>query len=257
MLKTTGDIKTNYYCLYCNKTYKLKSNVDKHMILCKLIHDNKKSKSKIEDDIDIPSQRNLYMMLLELGNKFNILEEKLEAINKYVIKKKKKIDVIDWLNNNISPIINFDKLTEYIILDDKFIEYILENLFIDAVINLFTKYICNSQIIKPIVSFIQKHNTFYIYVNQEVKWIQASKEDLLNFLLNIQQKIFRFFYSWKKEQIKIDENDDNLSIKYDKTTIKIVGTNFKDENIFNKIKNLMYSKLKTDIVGLLEYEFEF
>jgi hypothetical protein len=56
----------------------------------------------------------MYSILLELGMKFNRLEEKLDELNKWVIKKKKKINVIEWLNTNITPTIKFDSLIEKI-----------------------------------------------------------------------------------------------------------------------------------------------
>ena len=49
-------------------------------------------------------------MLLELGQKYNRLEEKVDEMSKWITKKKKKINILEWLNTNITPIISFDKL---------------------------------------------------------------------------------------------------------------------------------------------------
>ena len=57
----------------------------------------------------------LYQIILELGNKFNKLEEKVDELNKWVVKTKKKINIIEWLNNNIKPEIKFDFLIEKIL----------------------------------------------------------------------------------------------------------------------------------------------
>jgi hypothetical protein len=49
-------------------------------------------------------------MILEIGKKLNGLDEKVDELNKWVIKKKKKINVFEWLNNHITPETNFDSL---------------------------------------------------------------------------------------------------------------------------------------------------
>ena len=54
-------------CIYCGKTYKLRSNVDKHMTLCELLHKSKKPGFVIEEDDETPSLKKMYKMLLELG----------------------------------------------------------------------------------------------------------------------------------------------------------------------------------------------
>jgi hypothetical protein len=103
-------------CQHCGKRYKTRTNLEKHLLLCELIHSRKSSKIVVDEEEDIPSQKKIYQMLLELGQKYNRLEEKVEEINKYVVKKKKKINIIEWLNSNITPDIIFDNLSEKIIV---------------------------------------------------------------------------------------------------------------------------------------------
>ena len=64
-------------CVYCGKSYKNKTNLSKHIIGCELYYNSKNTKLK-EDDIEVPSQRKLYLMLLEATNKLNKLEEKVD-----------------------------------------------------------------------------------------------------------------------------------------------------------------------------------
>ena len=88
-------------CVYCGKSYKKKINLEKHIILCEFLNTSKKRQINDDEEDDIPSNKKLYKILLELGSKFNKLEEKVDEINKWVIKKKKKINVIEWLNTNV------------------------------------------------------------------------------------------------------------------------------------------------------------
>lgn len=47
-------------------------------------------KITVEEDDEIPSSRRLYQLLLELGQKYNRLEEKVDEMNKWVAKKRKR-----------------------------------------------------------------------------------------------------------------------------------------------------------------------
>lgn len=248
---------TQQSCLYCGKSYKNKTNLSKHINLCELLY-NSKNRKLNEDEIEIPSQRKLYLMLLELGNKYNKLEEKVDEMNKWVVKKKKQINIIEWLNDNINPEIKFETLNEKIIVDDTIVDYLFQNTFIDTVNNLFSNYIYNiPESKRPIFAFIQKINTFYIYQNDEVKWIELSKENLIKFLDKVHMKLQKLFYNWKKNRIDQIREDDILSIKCDKTTIKIMDICFNQEVSLSKIRSIMYTNLKTDMKSIIEFEFEF
>ena len=55
-------------CKYCGKSYMKKINLDKHVILCELLNTSK-SKSSVDDEEEVPSQRKMYQMILEIGKK--------------------------------------------------------------------------------------------------------------------------------------------------------------------------------------------
>lgn len=243
-------------CIHCGKSYKKRTNLDKHVILCELLNKSKKTFSlEIEEDEDIPSQRKMFEILLELGNKFNRIEEKVDELNKWVVKKKKKINVIEWLNTNIKPEIKFENLIEKIIITDDDVKYLFENSFADSLNYIFSRNIYNlSENEYPIFAFVQKRNIFYIY---EAGWIELSRENLIKFLNKVHMKLFRVFSKHKKENADKIREDESFSILCDKTSVKLMNTDFREESILGKIRGNMYSRMKTDMKGLLEYEFEF
>lgn len=244
-------------CSYCGKSYLKKTNLDKHFIICELLNTSK-NKNDIEDEDETPSQKKLYKILLELGNKFNKLEEKVNEMEKWIVKKKKKINIIEWLNTNIIPEAIFGSLNEKITIDYDDVNYLFENTFIDTLNNIFSRTIYNIQENKyPIYAFSQKSNTFYYYENEELKWSEISKEILIKFLDKIFMKLLKKFSDWKKEHVNEINNDEKLSLLCDKTSIKMMSVDFKQESIFGKIKSNMYSRMKTDLKALIEYEFEF
>jgi len=244
-------------CIYCGKSYKQKSNLVKHVNLCELLNKSKKF-LVVEDEEVIPSQRKMYEILLELGNKFNRLEEKVDELNKWVIKKKKKINVIEWLNTNITPKIKFDNLIEKIIITDEDIKYLFENSFADTLNHIFSKNIYKlSESEYPIFAFVQKINIFYVYENEEARWIELNREALIKFLNKVYMKIFHVFSQHKKNNADKICQDESFSLLCDKTSVKIMNVDFRQESILGKIRANMYSRMKTDMKAIVEYDFEF
>lgn len=244
-------------CIHCGKSYKKKTNLEKHVNLCELL--NKKTLI-VEDEETVPSQRKIYQILLELGSKFNRLEEKVDELNSWVVKKKKKINMIEWLNTNTRPEIKFDNLIEKIIITDDDVKYLFKNSFYDTINYIFSRNIYNfnySENQYPIFAFIQKTNIFYIYENEETKWIELTSEKLIKFLNKVHMKLFRLFCQHKKDNADRISEDENLSILCDKTSLKLMNIDFRQEIILGKIRSNMYGRMKIDIKSFVEYEFEF
>jgi len=248
-------------CVHCGKTYKKRENLNKHVDLCELLHKSKKAGPLIiEDDEPLPSQRKMYQMLIDLGQKYNRLEEKMEEMNKWVAKKKKKINVLEWLNTNVTPTITFDFIMEKIIVSEDDVNYLLHNSFYDTMNEVFSRSIYNfNETENPIFAFTQKQNIFYIYdiVDDKKVWIELTRERLVKFLNKVHMKIFKAFCDWK--QTKKDEirTNDAFSIMCDKTSIKVLNVEFKQEPCLAKARSAMYTRMKTDMKALVEYDFEF
>jgi len=246
-------------CVHCGKSYKKKSNLEKHASLCELLHTSKKKGGVLEnEEEDIPSQRKLYHILLELGVKFNALEEKVNELNKWVVKKKKKINMIEWLNANIVPEITFDQLIDKIHMDQQDVRYLFNNPFVDTLNHIFARTIYNTTESEyPIFAFVQKPNVFYVYENEDVKWTELSREKLIKFLNRVHMKLFRIYADYKKENADKINADESFSLLCDKTSVKIMNTDFRQESLLSKIRSNMYGQMKTDMKALVEYEFEF
>jgi len=249
-------------CIYCGKGYKTRINLDKHMNLCELIYKGSKNrKFIIEDEDELPSQKKLYKMLLELGHKYSKLEEKVDEINKFVIKKKKNINVLEWLNTNITPEILFERLIDKIIVNEEDIDYLFKNSFYDTLNHIFANNLYNlkdNELYCPIFAFVQKPNNFYIYdKNQKIEWYELSREKLVKFLYKVHNKISKELLNWKQKRNADINNNDILATSYDKTIIKLMSIDFKQESTINKIRSQIYQNMKTDMKALVEYEFEF
>ena len=264
MIKLTNELPNRITqpaqcCVNCGKTYKKRENLNKHLVICELLEKSKKKRSiKIEEeDEDIPSQQKLYQMLIELGLKYSRLEEKVEEINKWIVKKKKKINVLEWLNSNITPVITFENISEKINVEDEDITILFNNTFYDVINAVFSKTIYNfSETENPIFTFVQKPNKFYIYDSNGV-WIELNRVNFVQFLNKIHSKISKKFYEWKKDREAEIKTNEKMQILYNKTLIKIMSIDINEESVLSKIKSSMFSKMKTDMKAIVEYEFEF
>lgn len=245
-------------CINCGKGYKTRKNLEKHTMLCELSYNSKKPTPAREEET-LPSQHRMYQILIELSQKYNRLNEKVDELNKWVIKKKKKINVLEWLNANITPELVFGNLAEKVIILDEDVEFMLNNTFNDTLNVIFSRniYVIDEQN-NPIFAFSQKSNIFYIYDKTEdaSTWMELSREKLVRFMCIIQMKFSKAFCEWKKKNQDI-LNTDKMAILCDKATVKLMSQEFKQESTLSKIRSIMYGKMKTDMKALVEYEFEF
>lgn len=248
-------------CIYCGKSYTKRANLDKHVIICELLHSKKKSPSSEdeEDEEPMPSQRKLFHMLIELGQKYNKLEEKVEELNKWVVKKKKKINILEWLNANNNPNILFDSIIDKIVVNEDDIKKLLDNSFYDVLNDIFSRTIYRNENgnENPIFAFEQKTNVFYVYelIDDNKMWIELSNKSLIKFLNKVNTKILKAFYEFKTEKMQEIRASDKYSIKCDNTMVKIMSFETNKESILSKVKSMMFAKMKKDMKSLVELEF--
>ena len=161
-------------CIYCGKSYKTRMNLDKHVILCEITQQSKRSFSHSNnDDNDIDtetdiSSKKLYQIVMQLSLKCNRLENKVADLSKYVTKKIEKFDIIDYLNNitrtTNNPTLLFENITEIINVEQSDIEFLFHNSFMDTVNTILSRSIYNNNTPTefPIAAFKEKKNTIFV-----------------------------------------------------------------------------------------------
>jgi len=263
MLSTNFKQFSQCSCTWCGKGYKTKINLEKHAVLCELIYKSSKKRgtpdSNKYQDIgdDLPSPKKMYQMLLELGYIYSKLEEKMDEVNKFVVKNKKKINVLERLNSNVTPSLVFENLIDKINIIDSDIEFLLENSFLDTMNVVLSRFLYfRESEFMPLFAFVQKTNIFYAFVEGSV-WVELPKDKLCLFLMRIQMKISKAFCDWKKQRDTRIRDEESFAILCDKTLIKIMGNEFNQDSTFGKMRASMYNKMKTDMKAMVEYEFEF
>jgi hypothetical protein len=225
-------------CVICGKSYKTRTRLEKHLLLCELLKRTKNSSIIEDDETDIPSQRKLYSILLELGYKYNKMEKKVEQLSKQIVKQKSKINVIDWLTNNIVLSVNIHNFHESISILESDVEFLFHNSFYATLNEIFTRIQPNDW---PLCGFVQKSNVLYSYENE---WKELTQDVLYKFLNKIQMKISIKMLEWKKINNQNIKNNDSLATNYDKALVKLMEVDFSKETVFNKIKNMIFLLIK-------------
>lgn len=250
-------------CAVCNKQYTRKSSLDKHKILCDFKMKTKREHKIEEEELsDIPSHYQLVKIVQELTLKMIKMEEKMEQMQKWVDRKKRKLNIIMWLNTNINPTIGFLEWvhTELIVKPEHF-ENLMENTIFNTIQQIFEENLCErTDFVYPITCFSQKTGVFYICDKKEdgvSEWRQLVLTDMILILKTVQNGIIKELTKWKAEnQHKFDDND-KISILFNKAVIKLMNISFTQDSNLSRIKNGLYNYLKTDLKSVVEFDFEF
>jgi hypothetical protein len=240
-------------CVNCGKGYKSRTGLDRHLVLCELVHKIKSGKKFIEEtEPEIPSPKVMYQMILQLAEKYHNLEEKTTEMNKWVVKKKKKMDVVVWLNDSVKPDYEFDGITDRFIICDADVEFMMENCLHETIYRVLIRVL--SDAVVPIFAFNQKSGILYMYEKEQ--WTELPADRLTRLLNICQRKISKAMLDWKKKHKEEINSSDAFATRYDKAVLRLMSVEFRSDAQTNKAKNAIYSRLKTDAKTVIEYEFE-
>lgn len=231
-------MSSNLVCKNCSKVYKRDTAFQNHKLIC----------IKEKEDIE---NLNLKDLVLELIKKNKKLENDILDLQRWVNTKKKKIIIIDWLNENIKPNFIFSEFLKNIIINDNELEIIFESNIIDGIVEIINNHLQRYEVY-PLKAFEQKDNTLYIYT--ENGWKILTSENYLKIISDIYKNILTAFKNWQ------DKNEDCLytndfSEKYLKYVKKITGGNTSIERQRTKIHRNIYNLIKLDLSNTIEYEF--
>jgi hypothetical protein len=262
-------MSNKHECQYCRKQYTRKSSYSRHIILCEIFYENKTNKApttreKIceeEESSNLPSTKQLYKIIQELATKYKNMEEKMNDMQKWVDKKKRKIKVIQWLNVNIKPNVSIQTWMQNLQATEEDVEILIEQNMTKTISSILNKKLKDDQdkkCVNPLYCVSQKTNLFYCYISDEEKWKQFSTDEFINMLKRIHSKILNALCEWYDKNIDRINQSDKMQLLYNKTMIKLMSANFtQDAQILSKIRSELYQHLKVDLTNVIECEFEF
>jgi uncharacterized protein YeeX (DUF496 family) len=242
---------SKYNCKYCNRSYKLKNNYDKHYLLCDSLD---KSKYK-NNEVALPSLRDMFTLILELTAKNSKLEERVEELSKWVESKKKKLNLIDWLNDKYTKNIKYTEWLSSINIKRSDLEIIFDSDIVAGYIEIIKKLLMlhTNDENSPIKAYDQKENILFIY-NDDNKWECLSPIMFIKLINIIFKNILREFMEWQKEN-KNKIYQDSFSYTYARNVQKIMGGKLSQEQLHSSVKKELYKYLKLNLKHVIDYEF--
>jgi uncharacterized protein YeeX (DUF496 family) len=220
---------TKFKCNYCFKEYSRKSFYNKHILCCEILNNSQKDNTILREENETPSINQLYLIIKELTFNFKKLNNEMTEIKKHVYKTKKKVYLLDWLNEKIKPKININSYIQNININ---ISEIKKHGFEKGIQYSFEK---ENNI--PLCCFNQNQGSLFIY---EDKWITCTSEMFENLINTIHSTTLRNISN-------IESSDDNYCDLIKQFVHKKLN--------YKLIKKNIYNQLKTNLTNIIEYEF--
>ena len=133
-------------CPYCYKKFGRISALQNHSAFCAIIHQGKYAAQNSEQELDVPPVRDMYIVLQKLVMENEKLRKKVDELEKLAQRERKKMSLIDWLNDNKQPEETFSQWVNGIIVTEKDFQYILHNNCINGIMEIIKKNINDSTI---------------------------------------------------------------------------------------------------------------
>ena len=231
-------------CCFCSKKFTRKTYYDRHILICELLSKSKKERNvEMEEHKDTPTVRKLYEIIMEMSIKYKKMEEKLEELSKYVDTKKKKINIIEWLNTTCKTSAPFELWMKKIKVERKHLESIFSHDYVYGALHILKDF--NNEHIR---CYDQKDDTLFIFTNEvATTWSEMKPQQFDKMMDFISKQFIHEFVLWQNEN-KHRMEDDNYAMTY-MTNIKKMngGNNTTTEQLYRKIHREVYKQMKTSL----------
>ena len=157
---------STYKCTFCGRGYQRKIYYSRHVALCELMCKSIKERQLENQEFDdTPSVRVLYDVILEMSKKMSTMEQKMNEMSKWVDTKKRKINIINWLNeNNKDMTLTVEDLIGRIKVKRSHLEYLFEEDYIGTIVLVLKELLPLKEDTNPIKAFEHKPNTLFVYM---------------------------------------------------------------------------------------------
>jgi hypothetical protein len=196
--------------------------------------------------------RDIVMELVKSNQK---LRKDVEELKKYMQAKKKKINIVDWLNENYKPAVNYKEFISKLCITRSHLEIVFKSNIIDGIQEILEEFMSNQEKNEnnPFKSFDIRDNVIYVY-NEESKWEILSSTEYTNMISIISKNIMTEFKKWQ------DENEHQLyaedfSVIYVQNVKKVMGGDMPIDKQRGKIHRNLYKYLKMNLQNTVEYAF--
>ena len=241
-------------CDFCNREYQRKIYFDRHVAVCRLLSKTKRERHVETEELSDkpPTMRELYLVVMELTSKCSQLEQKVQDMSAWINRKKKKVNICEWLNAKYNcNINNYCTWVNAIVIYRENLESIFSDDYVPGMVDTIKKLLLLDDLKKPVRAFTTQDNVFYIYTlknetSAECHWIMMDN-DLFNKLMYVLDKqMMNEFVKWQKENKTKMCLDDNAMMTYAKNVKKLMGGSSSREQLYSRVKRDVYNYLKEE-----------
>ena len=241
-------------CRFCQRKYKSNHHYNKHVILCEFFS---KTSREDTDEANVPSRKVLYEIIVDMAGKYSKMEEKLEKLSKWAETKKRKLHIVEWLNENYLSETNFDEWYKGIIINRTHLELVFKFNFVAGIMYIFQKLLPLSEKQNiQIKCFDQKENTLFAYNGRDEGWAPMTGEQFERLIGSISKQLINELTKWQNENMD-KMNRDDFGIIYATNVQKVLGGSMPREQLYAKIRHGLYKYLKMNLRNIIQYEFSF
>lgn len=252
-----------YQCQTCNKQYYEKFNYDRHVPACEFLHRSRRAHNHaidMEEDI-LPSQREMYRLMQEMTLEISKLKVEVKKLKQI---QTKKIDVLEWLNNQqIQPVITFKEWIIRILYPE--IQHVLDTVYQEDLLMGYKRLLrrlITDQTQLPVRAFDNKPNHLYIYEKVPISvnvsetqyhWRKITIEEMDRILTQIDKQFVNNFRTYWYEVHKDKMGQEDYKDMYVNNYAKILGGDrMSDTTRYNHIRQYLYNELKQSVKGYIE-----
>ena len=246
------------YKCSCGKEYKRLKPFHNHRATCELLKLSKTSNEDVSHltNLDTPSTFDMWLALQTALKKIEKLEKKIESQQRWITRQRKKVCVIDWLNENCKPNIIFTNWYKNLEITSEDLNLIFKHDFIMGINYILQKKLpIKSEKNFPIRSFQQKIGELFTFNGES--WELLDIDEFSRMIDFIHKKIHSVFVHWNKLQQKRIDYGNNVDETYYKNISKVMGGRYSREETLRKIKIKIYNYLKFNLKNIVQYEFTF
>jgi hypothetical protein len=274
-------------CSICNKKFTRLTALRRHRGICELLNQsNRCQKADLEEIADLPPINELWSIVKTLVQENIKLKKDMEKIKNWVHTKKKKINIINWLNENKKPVLTFQKWKLKINIYDSDLNLIFDNGFITGIVYILERNLILTEEL-PIRAFQQKSNCLYIYEDKgnllekvptkgellekvptkgrfapgvggvsPPGWRILETDEFKELISYVNKNLLIYFKKWYNKNIKLI-NDPTNDDTYQKNIIKIMGGKVPYDQRIKKINSKLFKYLNINIKNIIQFEFNF
>ena len=229
-------------CPHCGKKFKTNPALHKHIILCQL------DKNEVKNSV-VPTQKEMWVIIQKLYKENETQKKKIEKLEQIVNKDVKKLNMVDWLNQNDKGIDIDNWLKTSIIVTKDDLNTIFMTDYTRGLSNILANNIIHCEN-TPFRAFSHKIKQLYIF--QKNKWKKSTKSDIMKIFDRISLNILKISCTYDKtlsSKQKLEESYLNNNKK-----IMVVDTKKKEKH-YRYIESSIIGLIKTNLNDMAKFKF--